>query len=304
MISLSKSNVGVQIGDTTFNSFAYADDISVFSLNTTDLQMLIDVCYEYSIKWRFSFNPSKTKYIVSGKSLFITEPEFVLGDTKIARVENIEVLGTIFPSDASSADHVDKRIQSTRRAMYSLVTAGCSYPGLSTDAKVYMWNSVGRSSLTYNLETLNINKSQFKKIESAQGTAIKRMLGIPIRNHHSNILRALKVNSVQNSVNNNILSLWNRIFLSDSPTKSLCSYLLANYISSGILIPGALLSRLVNIPGVSAVNAIFYRRRIYDQWVAGNEGIIDSIQYLIHHDNYIKPYHQEHMLVCLLTKAF
>ena len=304
LVSLSESNFGVRIGNNTFNSFAYADDISLISLNATDLQNLIDVCYRYSTKWRFNFNPTKTKYMVAGKALFITEPKVELGKDLISRVEHIDVLGTTFSSDFSTTDHLNKRIQSSRRAMYSLVSAGCSYPGLSTDAKVYMWKTIGRSTLTYNMETLSINKSQLKKIESVQGTAIKRMLGIPIMNHHSNILQAVNVTSLQNIINNNTLSLWRRIFTSESPTKLLCAHSLAHYITSGKVTPGTLLSRLLNIPGVTAINSAFYRQRVFESTNADNEGVIDSIRYLVHHDNFIKPYDHEHMLVCLFTKSF
>ena len=287
-----------------FNSFAYADDISLFSLTTTDLQNLIDVCYKYSVKWRFNFNPTKTKYMIAGKSLLKSEPIVSLGKELMSKVEFLDILGTTFSSDFSTNDHMNKRIQSCRRAMYSLVSAGCSYPGLSTDAKVYMWKTIGRSILTYNMETLSVNKSQLKKIESVQGTAIKRMLGIPIRNHHSNVLQSVNVNSLQNIIDNNILSLWYRIFNSESPTKLLCSHFLAQYITSGQITPGTLLSRLLKVIDISAINATFYRQRIFEQDNVHNEGIVDSIRYLVHHDNYVKPYDQEHMLVCLLTKSF
>ena len=33
-------------------------------------------------------------------------------------------------------------------------------------------------------------------------------------------------------------------------------------------------------------------------------GIIDSIRYMIMHDNFTKPYSDEHALAVLLTKAF
>ena len=39
---------GVRIGDTLYNSMAYADDITLFSTNVQYLQNLIDVCVAYS----------------------------------------------------------------------------------------------------------------------------------------------------------------------------------------------------------------------------------------------------------------
>ena len=38
--------------------------------------------------------------------------------------------------------------------------------------------------------------------------------------------------------------------------------------------------------------------------VTGDNGHVDSIRSLIYHENFIKPYSEEHNLVYLLTKSF
>ena len=40
--------VGIRIDNELFNSFAYADDINLMCLKTDDLQILINICYQYS----------------------------------------------------------------------------------------------------------------------------------------------------------------------------------------------------------------------------------------------------------------
>ena len=35
-----------------------------------------------------------------------------------------------------------------------------------------------------------------------------------------------------------------------------------------------------------------------------DDGVVDSMRYLLTHDNYNKPWSNEHLLVTLLTKAF
>ena len=44
LLDLNNCDAGVRIGDTLYNSMAYADDITLFSTNVQDLQNLIDVC--------------------------------------------------------------------------------------------------------------------------------------------------------------------------------------------------------------------------------------------------------------------
>ena len=60
LIELSSCTAGVRLDRDLCNSFAYADDITVFGLTIPDLQKLIDTCYNYSQKWRFTLGASKT----------------------------------------------------------------------------------------------------------------------------------------------------------------------------------------------------------------------------------------------------
>ena len=48
LLDLNDCDVGVRIGDVLYNSMAYVDDITVFSMNAKDLQRLIDMCTMYS----------------------------------------------------------------------------------------------------------------------------------------------------------------------------------------------------------------------------------------------------------------
>ena len=48
LIDLSTSDHGVRIGSNKFESFAYADDINLFSATVPGLQKMIDKCLVYS----------------------------------------------------------------------------------------------------------------------------------------------------------------------------------------------------------------------------------------------------------------
>ena len=61
LLELKNCYIGVRIGSHVHDSFAYADDITVFSLTTTGLQTLLDMCAAYSEKWRFNFGILKTR---------------------------------------------------------------------------------------------------------------------------------------------------------------------------------------------------------------------------------------------------
>ena len=73
------------------------------------------------------------------------------------------------------------------------------------------------------------------------------------------------------------------------------------YALSGHIVPGTLLSRVVSM-GLSPTVCIFrsYRKPKSDD----DDGIVDSLRALIRHENFLKPYSEEHVLTSLLTRAF
>ena len=54
LLDLNNCDADIRIGDTLYNSMAYADDITLFSTNVRDLQNLIDVCVAYRAISRYS----------------------------------------------------------------------------------------------------------------------------------------------------------------------------------------------------------------------------------------------------------
>ena len=67
-------------------------------------------------------------------------------------------------------------------------------------------------------------------------------------------------------------------------------------------IHGALISRVCNL-GISPLGALLKNVKNVNVDV-GDAGLVDSLRFLIHSDNYDKPWSTDHTLVRLLTKAF
>ena len=66
-MGLKKSDFGRKIRSDGYNTFAYyAEDVSVFSSTTTELQELIDICEQYAQTWRLSVGLEKTKCMIYG----------------------------------------------------------------------------------------------------------------------------------------------------------------------------------------------------------------------------------------------
>ena len=59
LLQLEADSRGVSLGNlkfNSFNSFAYADDVTVFCASASGLQKLINICYTYSKKLNFNLS--------------------------------------------------------------------------------------------------------------------------------------------------------------------------------------------------------------------------------------------------------
>ena len=75
-------------------------------------------------------------------------------------------------------------------------------------------------------------------------------------------------------------------------------YYLSCYLLYGILCPGSLLDRVVQ-SSHSPISIVFKRPvKVHD---THEDGHIDSLRMLLHHENFVKPYSEEHLMVHLLT---
>ena len=149
-------------------------------------------------------------------------------------------------------------------------------------------------------------KNDIKELKTTQGNIIKRTMGINKRSHHSNLLKALKIPSIEDVINNNSLRLYKNIFKTNTPARDLQSIFLAKYILNGTVIKGSLLDRVIKA-GSNPIKLLFDKQpfECTDCDLIGQEnGMIDSLRFLLHQEDYNKPWSDEHILVTLLTKAF
>ena len=111
------------------------------------------------------------------------------------------------------------------------------------------------------------------------------------------------LSKVQSRIDKAILSLWYRIFQVDSPTRLLCAKLLTEFISYNYSVPGTLIGRIIKMK-LSPVKCLF--RRVIPNVIeeAHHDSVVQSLWFMILHENFIKPYSSEHIIAPLLTKAF
>ena len=298
---LDKTKQGLLVGDDNYNAFAYADDVTIFSPTVPGLQVLIKTCVDYATKWKFKFGIKKTKCMIVGKHEFMDEPIWMLGSETIDNVNTMETLGVVFNNDCNNVNHVDVRIQKCYRSYYSLRNVGFAYPGVNSDVKTYLWNTICQPTLLYGCETLKLNDCHVKKLETTQGNILKQSLGLSKFSHSTDLLAALNITKVDPLVKQHTLSLWNRIFKVNSPIRKLCSHFYNTFLTSGSVIPGTLLSKVLRY-GFSPIKCAL--QKIKPIPCISENGVADSLRVVLSSEGFRKPYSEEHLLAVLLTKSF
>jgi len=301
---LAQVTDGVSIQGLRLNSFAYADDVTLFCSTVPGLQRLIDVCSAYAGEWRFSFGIAKTKCMISGQHNFHNDPKWYLNGVMIDNVDEMDILGVTFSSSCSSASHVTKRADKCKRSFYSLRDAGMSYPGCSSDVKAHMWNVICQPVLIYGAECINISRRDSSFLNTTQSNCIKQALEFSKRVRSTHLLDAMQVCKASDKADALSCSLLNRIMRIPCSAQRLCSLFLSLYTCSGILVPGSLVERVVRL-GLSPTRCALgppSARRVGGESSAS--GITDSVRTMIMHSNFIKPYSEEHVLATLLIRAF
>ena len=297
---LSCINTGVYIGGRKYNSMAYADDISLFTLTTAGLQEMINCCVKYADEWRFSFGVNKSKCLIVGKQILRNDPKFYLGSNVMHNVDSLDTLGVTFNKSGTADTHIENRASSARRAFYKAMSQGVNYPGLSSELKGYLWRTWVSPVLSYGVATLPITTGQLKDMDRVQTKQIKQFMGLGNRTHHTHLLGALEIKKMSCVLVQMLRSLYHRVFLSDTPYRTLVTHQLADYISNKSLVKGTLIYKMVQ-NGINPIDAMKNRNV---PKVKENNGLVDTIKFLINTDRYNSPDSFEYNFIKLLVSAF
>ena len=303
MRKLSSVDTGLKIGCEMYNSFAYADDISIFSSTVPGLQRLINICHEYALTWRIKFGMAKSQCMVAGYNCecFVESPLWHLGGKPMNTVNRLEILGVNFTSSVNYDAHIQTRVQKCKRSMFALSNVGMCYPGLSVASKTYLFHTVCKPTLMYGVECIKSTKRNIHDLHSAQGFVMKNVCGLSKRSRHSALLQALDITNAEESVNAATKSLYKRLCATDSPTRNLCIHLLGMYLSDGSTVPGTIIDRLVKM-GITPLPMLLHHESRKD--TRSPDGIVDSLSAMLLNENYVKPWSSEYLLVKLLTRSF
>jgi len=136
------------LGDLKINILLFADDLVLIGQSRKDLQKLLDIVFQYSQKYRFKFNISKSKVVIfRGRHKKQKNDVLFMGLEELEIVDSIKYLGLDFQSNLSWQG-TKVRLAKKARARLPIVRKAI-IEGISIEAAEGLWSTVIRPILEY-----------------------------------------------------------------------------------------------------------------------------------------------------------
>ncbi len=158
---------------------SFADDMTVISLSKEGLQMLIDLAYHYSKKWRFVFSPTKCKILIFGKD---TNPRFdvKLGNHVIDVTHCEKHVGVAISTNAKKQEeNMRARIAQCKSVLYGIQAIGSKSVPVTPVVSSKLYKSVCIPKLLYGCEVLNLSPQTIDDLENFHVKAAKIFQCLP-----------------------------------------------------------------------------------------------------------------------------
>ena len=194
---LMATGEGVTVSDTKFSTIIVADDITLTSVKVSGLQKLIDAVENYSLKWRFEFNPVKTTVITFGESTQVNNVnkklrQWTLKSVAINEKASWDHVGINLSGNFSSVDRTKKSAKKGKSVIGSLSKVGFYAAGLNPICGSNIWKSFALPAMLYGSELWNnLTTTETEILNRSSTFAAKRLQGMCMTTHSEAALGCL-----------------------------------------------------------------------------------------------------------------
>ena len=140
-----------------------ADDISFLSIYPTFLSSLMNLCYAYSIKWRYEFNHVKSGIVTFGESKRVhseamKEGTWLLGRESVAELYEYKNLGVVKNYIESFSTNSDDNIDKTRKKLGMLFSSNFDRRKVKPLIYIKFWRQACLPTLLFTLTPTLLTK--------------------------------------------------------------------------------------------------------------------------------------------------
>ena len=168
----------------------YADDIALIGESREKLKKIMNITYEYSKKWRFTFNYDKCAVMIFKRKLPKTIVygncrqectcgyHWKLGDHLIKQVHTYKYLGVELDTTLSLNDFKKRIKEKARRNVSRIWNMGMADGSLSVKASINLYQALVRSNLEYACEIWGDERwEEGERVQREMGRRILRCNG-------------------------------------------------------------------------------------------------------------------------------
>ena len=169
-----------------FGLGCYIGDI-LWSATKRDMDQMLNICYNYSKKWRYMINPSKSNVIIFGESnniqkMLCNERSWILGNSAIIENTDGKHVGIMLKNDMRSTDRTLNANKKLRASFMSIIGVGSHPDQLNPITSKKIYSSICLPRALFGCELWGIlSKTEYQILEKTHRFCIKYLQGLPRR---------------------------------------------------------------------------------------------------------------------------
>jgi len=192
------ANIGASFMELVVCILVFCDDICLLSDSIEEMQLLLNLCEEFAMKWGI--------------------------EQLISFTECFKYLGLEFNAKLDMSSFFIKKFQNVKNSFFSLNSFGFKQGGVNPFLQIFIYKSFCISRILYGLEIMNLNKKTLKTINIGQNDIVRYITGLSRNSHISNTLKILKLFNI-----NDLYYYMKLIFVKNLKSNYICNSIF-NYL--------------------------------------------------------------------------
>ena len=199
---LSDHCFAISINTLRMPAPSFADDICLIALHQSLFKTLMNKCHNYSKKWRYEFNHSKSGVVTFGETKPIhcksmKEREWTLGDDTVEELYEYKNLGVLKNYCGSFTSNVSDNIDKTRKKAGMIFSSNVDRRKTNPLMYVKFWRQACLPSILFGAELFTITPSLLLELERCQSWFLMKLFYVPDLAPGALLLRLLELNSIE-----------------------------------------------------------------------------------------------------------
>lgn len=215
-----------------------ADDMVLLSLSQTGLQTLMNICYDYGITFRYTYNAKKSAVVVSNEKKQNRTNDhnrrWYLGDTLVDECVSYTHLGVVFHNNGDLSQVVKECSSKIRKTFFSIVNYGIYENGIHPISGKHLYETVVLPKALYGCELWSdLHDDEILTLEIAHRFCLKIIQGLPKRCRSDIVLTSIGMIPIEAEIDKRKLIFLGQLcrLNNNSIVKRLFNYRLCYYFN-------------------------------------------------------------------------